>query len=110
MNAVLDTEGTTYFAGSKVQEMHLNEESLTAFAGQYQGSELDAAYIVSLEQGSLMLRNGSNTPMKLAAIAKDEFDAADSFTVVFDRSKDDRISGLTLFADAARGIHFTRAN
>jgi Domain of unknown function (DUF3471) len=88
----------------------LNEESLTALTGQYRSSELDAAYVVSLEQGSLMLRIGSNPPMKLAPIAKDEFDAADSFAVVFDRSKDDRISGLTLFADAARGIHFTRAN
>jgi CubicO group peptidase (beta-lactamase class C family) len=110
MKAMLDMEGTTYFAGSKVLEMHLNEESLTALTGQYRSSELDAACIVSLEQGSLMLRIGSNPPMKLAPIAKDEFDAADSFAVVFDRSKDDRISGLTLFADAARGIHFTRAN
>jgi hypothetical protein len=62
MKAVLDMEGTTYFAGSKIQEMHLNEESLTALAGQYRSSELDATYIVSLEQGSLMLPNGSNPP------------------------------------------------
>jgi hypothetical protein len=110
MKAMLDMEGTTCFAGSKVQEMRLNEESLTALTGQYRNSELDATYIVSLEQGSLMLRNGSNPPMKLVPIAKDEFDAADSFTVVFDRHKDDRSSGLTLFADAAGGIHFTRAN
>ena len=110
MKAMLDMEGTTYFAGSKVQEMHLNEESLTALTGQYRSSELDATYIVSLEQGSLMLRNGSNPPMKLVPIAKDEFDAADSFTVVFDRHQDDRSSGLTVFADAAGGIHFTRAN
>jgi hypothetical protein len=70
MKAVLDMEGTTYFAGSKIQEMHLKEESLTALAGQYRSSELDATYIVSLEQGSLMLQIDSNPPMKLAPIAK----------------------------------------
>jgi hypothetical protein len=73
MKVMLDMQGTTYFAGTKIQEMHLNEESLTALTGQYRSSELDAAYIVSLERGSLMLRNGSNPPMKLVPIAKDEF-------------------------------------
>ena len=35
MKVMLDMQGTPYFAGSKVQEMHLNEESLTALTGQY---------------------------------------------------------------------------
>ena len=110
MKAKLDVEGTTYFEGAKIPAMHLDETSLSAFTGQYRSPELDATYTVSLKQGVLMLHNGSNPSMNLVPIANDEFDAADFFTVVFDRAKTKRISGLTLFAEAARGIHFTKAN
>ena len=110
MKARLDVEGTTSFDGIKLPAKHLDEASLSAFTGRYRSPELDATYTVSVNQGILMLQNGSNPLSELVPIATDEFDVADFFTVVFDRAKDKRISGLTLFADAARGIHFTKAN
>ena len=105
MKARLDVEGTTYFDGAKIPAMHSDEMSLSDFTGQYRSPELDATYTVSLKQGVLILQNGSNPSMKLVPIANDQFDAADFFTVVFDRSKTKHIFGLTLFADAAGGIH-----
>ena len=110
MKATLDVEGTTYFDGAKIPAMHLDETSLSAFTGQYRSPELDATYTVSLRQGVVTLQIGSNPSTELVPIANDEFDVADFFTVVFDRSKDKHISGFTLFADAARYVHFTKAN
>jgi CubicO group peptidase (beta-lactamase class C family) len=110
MKARLDVEGTPYFDGAKISPMHLNETSLSAFTGRYRSLELDATYTVSLKQGIVMLQIGSNPSMELVPIANDEFDVADFFTVVFDRSQDKHVSGFTLFANAARRVHFTKAN
>jgi CubicO group peptidase (beta-lactamase class C family) len=110
MKATLDVEGTPYFDGAKISPRHLDETSLSAFTGQYRSLELDVTYTVSLKQGVVMLQIGSNPSMELVPIANDEFDVADFFTVVFDRSQDKHISGFTLFANAARRVHFTKAN
>jgi hypothetical protein len=60
MKASLDLDGQILFAGSRMEELHLNDVALAAFVGRYRSTELDASYKLSVEKGTLILRNGWN--------------------------------------------------
>jgi CubicO group peptidase (beta-lactamase class C family) len=109
MKASLDRNGQVLFAGETLGELHPSEAELTDFVGRYQSPETGGEFQLSLEQGQLVLKNGSNLPVKLTAIAKDEFNAEGSFIVVFHMDAG-KVSGLTASAAAARGIEFNRSN
>jgi hypothetical protein len=72
--------------------------------------ELDTLYSLSIDKGTLTLRNGDKPPQKLAPIAKDEFDAGDFGRFVFERNSDGRVLCFRVFTQAARGIEFSKAN
>ena len=110
MHANLDITGETYFSGGKIQELHLGEPVLAAYAGQFRSTELDAVYSLSVEKGtlSLSLRNRDNPPQNLTPIAKDEFDAGDFGRLVFERDSGGRVFGFRVFTQDARGIAFKR--
>jgi CubicO group peptidase (beta-lactamase class C family) len=110
MKAKLELQGETYFDGKKVRDIDLNQTELNAFAGQYRSEELDASYIVSIEQRSLMLKMHNRPPVRLDPIASDEFHAGDLGTVVFHAAGNHHVSGLTVFSQAARGIDFKKIN
>lgn len=110
MKARLELEGETYFDGSKVPDLHLSASELTGVSGRYRSDELDATYVLSVEQGDLVLHNGNQKPMKLVAIAPDEFKAEDMGTVVLQRDTRHGVSGLTVFESSARGIEFKKAD
>ena len=109
MTARLDLEGETYFAGARVQQMHLNVGELSTFAGQYHSEELDADYILSVEGDRLLLRVRDQAPITLQAIGPEEFTAGDFGTVTFRPGAKRRIVALTLFSQDARGIDFVKA-
>jgi hypothetical protein len=110
MKARLVIEGEIYFAGMRVEEPHLTAIELASYAGRFHSEELDATYDFSVEQGALMLRI-SNNPMTLNAIAPDQFEVNDLGAVIaFDRDERQRVRGLTLFSQSARGIEFERIN
>ena len=109
MKAALDMNGETYFAGEKLGEFDLSEAELRDFAGNYQSRETESELEIKLEQGHLSLRIGTGSPVKLTAIAKNEFNAGGSFVIVFRRNAG-RVSGLSVFATEARGIEFDRQN
>jgi CubicO group peptidase (beta-lactamase class C family) len=108
MTARLDLQGEIYFSGSKVQDVHLSEADLRALTGRYRSEELGADYTLSLEQGTLTLTVGDQSPVKLKAITLDEFQVSDFGTVVFRRDADLRVNGLTLYSQAARGVDFKK--
>jgi CubicO group peptidase (beta-lactamase class C family) len=110
MHVTIEVKGESYFSGPKISEIHLGEPELRAFAGQYRSPELDGAIGFSLDQGALMLNSGTNPPVKLVPVARDEFAAAGTVSVVFHRDQQGAVSGLTIFAPAARGIAFNRVN
>ena len=110
MTATLDMNGEAYSAGQRICEIHLDEPALRAFAGTYRSPELDGALELSLDHGSLILKNRRNAPLTLDPIAQDEFEAAGSFCVVFQRGAEGRVTSLRIFAPAARGIVFRRIN
>jgi CubicO group peptidase (beta-lactamase class C family) len=108
MAVTLDLEGERYFSGSRLQEMHLTESDLRAFAGKYRSEELGASYELSLERGDLMLTILDKPPLKLNAVAPNEFEAGDLGTLVFHPGAHQDVAGLTLFSQAARGIEFQK--
>lgn len=108
MQASLDMNGEPYFAGKRLGEVRLDETALKAFARDYRSLEVDGAIQLSVEHGNLILKNRSNPPITLTPIMKDEFKAGGSFLVVFERGEDGRVSRLSVFAPAARGIEFAR--
>jgi hypothetical protein len=110
MKARLDLEGETYFDGAKVHETPLTQIDLAVFTGQYRSDELDATYVLSLESGSLVLKNRHNPSEELHPFTPTEFYAGNLGTVVFQLSSDDRVSGLTLFSQDARGIVFKKVD
>jgi CubicO group peptidase (beta-lactamase class C family) len=110
MKASLDMNGERNFAGKRLSEVHLDDTALEAFTGDYRSPELDGAIKLSVEHGNLIFKNRSNPPVTLTPIANDEFRAGGSFSILFHRDGHGRLSGLSLFAPAARGIEFARTN
>lgn len=107
MQATLDRNGETYFSGERLGELHGSEADLRIFVGNYTSSEVGGEIRVRLEQGHLVLTSGDNAPVRLMAIAEDEFNAAGSLVVVFQRSSG-KVTGLSAFTPAARGVEFQR--
>lgn len=110
MKALLDLDGQTLFAGSRIEEPHLNDAALAAFIGLYRSKELDATYGLSVEKGTLMLRNSWNPALKLNPVARDEFESRDLGTLVFHRDANDRVSGLSVFSGNARNVSLEKTN
>jgi len=108
MHAKLDIKGATYFSGSRVEELRLDKLALAPYTGQFRSTELDAVYSLSVENGTLTLRNGSNSPQDLTPIVKDEFDAGDLGRLVFERDSGGRVLGFRVFTQDARGIAFKK--
>ena len=109
MKVTFDRNGQVLFAGKRLDEFHPSEAELRDFIGSYQSPETDGVFQLSLEQGEFVLKIGSNPPVKLTAIAKDEFNAEGGFIVVLHRQAG-KVSSLTASAPEARGIEFDRTN
>ena len=97
MKGTVVYNNATTFAGTRIEDIHVNDTDLTAYAGVYKSTELDATYSLSVENGNLMLRTNWNPPVKLQSIVPNEFDA-DGNTLVFHRDNANRVSGLNVFA------------
>jgi CubicO group peptidase (beta-lactamase class C family) len=109
MKATLETDGNTFFAGKRIEAPHVSGTDLADYAGQYRSSELDATYHLSINQGSLMLRNNWNPPVRLIPIARDEFEGEGS-NIVFHRDANHRVSGFSVFTIRARNVGFEKTN
>lgn len=107
MHAKLDIKGETYFSGSMVEQLRVDESELGSYTGQFRSTELDSVYSLSVEKGTLTLRTG-NPPQNLTPIAKDEFDAGDFGRLVFERESGGRVFGLRVFTQDARGLEFKK--
>ena len=110
MTATLNMNGEMYFAGRRVSELPLNVSALKTFTGDYRSQELDNAIQISLQNEGLVLKNHDNQLVKLSPIGRDEFDAGGDFLIAFHHDKDGKITGLSVYAQSARGIEFSRTN
>ena len=110
MKATLDLNGEKYFAGEKVKELAMQVAELKSYAGDYRSTELKSEIHLSMENGKLTLGIGSNPPAALMPVAKDEFVWADGFSLIFHRDAEGKVSGLSVYEQAARGMEFERVN
>jgi hypothetical protein len=95
-------------AGSKIDELHLDDAALAAYASPYWSTELEATYRLAVENGSLMLRRNWNQPLKLDPLVHDEFESDELGTLVFERDAAGRVSGLSVFAVRIRNLVFKK--
>jgi CubicO group peptidase (beta-lactamase class C family) len=103
-----------WFTGSRINAPNINETTLTDYAGTYTSAELNATYKIAVENGSLTLRTNGNSALKLKPSARDEFVSGSLpeiayLAVVFQRSDNDRVSGLTLFSIGVRNLKFDKS-
>ena len=110
MRCSLAIPGEVYFSGDKLEPVHLSEAELARFTGRYHSDELDATYTLSAEKGKLTVKAGDKPPVIFDPATLDEFCSSDFRTLVFQPDADRRISGFSVFTQAARGIMFNRVN
>ena len=110
MKVTVELRGEVVFAGPRIEEVHVGDVALAAYAGTYKSTELDATYLLSVEDGSLMLRANWNQSLKLNPIIRDEFESGSLGTLVFNRDARDRISGLSVFDGRVRNVTFEKAH
>jgi CubicO group peptidase (beta-lactamase class C family) len=110
MKATLEMDGEAFFAGKRIEELHLSSAALETYTGRYRSAELDATYNLSISEGNLVLRNNWNPSLKLTPIAQDEFESENLGTIVFHRDAGRRVSGLSVFSVNARNVSFKKTN
>ncbi len=108
MHASLVIPGEEYFSGDKLQPVQLSETALTRLVGTYHSDELDATYVVSIKQRRLTVTAGDKS-VPFDPATSNEFYSSDFRTLVFNETGQ-RITGFSLFTQAARGIIFVRTN
>ena len=86
------------FAGTKIDDLHVDNVALADYAGVYKSTELDATYKLSVERGTLLLRMNWNPDIKLQPIIQNEFSAGGGMTLVFRRDNSNRVFGLSVFS------------
>lgn len=108
MRATLRMDGKDFFSGARAQPPTLSASELAAYAGSYQGPELDATYRVDVEDGALVLHLGWNPPIRLEAIAPDVFESDEIGTVVFLRGDKSAVVGMKFYTVSVRGVGFQK--
>ena len=102
---------TVTFAGTRMDDLRLDEAALSDYTGAYKSAELDTSYKLSIEDGNLMLRMNWNPPIKLQPVVQDEFNVGEELTLVFRRDRAKRISEIDVFLgwnDVVRNVTFQK--
>jgi CubicO group peptidase (beta-lactamase class C family) len=95
------------FNGRRIETVHPDDAQLSAYAGSYHSEELDTDMTLSVENGTLVMRQKWRGPMPFVPLMKDEF-LARSPVAVFHRDSADKITGFVVFGGGARGMQFER--
>jgi len=99
-----------FFAGNRIEELHLSNADLATYAGRYRSTELDATYNLSVIDGILVLRSNWDPTLRLNPLAPDEFENEELETIVFHRDTNHHVSGLSVFSVNARNVRFEKIN
>jgi hypothetical protein len=106
----IENNDKVIFEGNRVDELHLGEAQLRAYAGVYKSAELDATYQVAVEGGSLIVHNGWSPPVKLESLVRDEFSFGQLGTLVFHRDTSGRVMGLSVYSGRIRDVGFEKTD
>lgn len=96
--------------GKKRETAPMTTEQLAAFAGNYWSDELQVAYKLAIENGSLVLhiRNWPGKPLR--PVSQDDLEASSWYGITLrgQRGADGKISGFTLDAGRTKGVAFVK--
>lgn len=106
ITATLTLQGEKFFVGLRAPPIKLTESALQRFAGTFTSQELQTSYTIAISNQTLVLKFGDHLPVTLTPVARNEFQAGDLGTLVFDFSAEGRLSGLILYSQRARGMTF----
>jgi CubicO group peptidase (beta-lactamase class C family) len=111
VQAKLELDGETFFDGRRVVDLHLTAADLAIYTGRFHSTELDTNFVVSIDKGSLFLRNRDlAVASKLIPRDRDQFESEEmGLTIVFHRDEEQRVNGLSVFAPRARGVSFDKS-
>lgn len=107
---VVTVEGDDPTELVRVEPASRTIEELSAYAGHYYSEELDAEYVIRLDNGSLQIASGPLEVERLEPVSGETFTAGAASSVEFARSGDGDVSGFTLDAGRVRGLGFIRRN
>jgi CubicO group peptidase (beta-lactamase class C family) len=86
----------------------LSPVEMSEFAGMYYSQELDARYVVLVQDGKLMLRRKRSRDIVLYGMLADGFMNEDLGTLTFKRDSQNRVAGFSLNAGRVKHISFSR--
>jgi hypothetical protein len=92
----------------RFQPVALSAGDLTQYIGNYESSELEATYKISVRDGKLSLQVNWQDPSTLEPSIRDEFQGRAGVALVFRRDSRGQITGLDVFAGRVRNISFTK--
>jgi CubicO group peptidase (beta-lactamase class C family) len=101
----LDSNPAIYEA---VQPKTLSAAEMNELAGRYYAKELDARYVVMVQDGKLILRRKRSSDLVLYAMFADTFMNEDLGTLRFARDSRNRVAGFMLNAGRVKHIRFLR--
>jgi CubicO group peptidase (beta-lactamase class C family) len=110
MKVSLEMDGSTIFAGSRIDQTRAAATDLTPFVGVYRSTEVDATYKLSVGKASLVLNVGWDPPFKFDPIARDEFENSEFGVLVFHRDANNHVLGLSVFTGPSRNVTFEKLN
>lgn len=107
-NAKVDffVEGTGRRGYKKVTKMTLSSSFLDEYQGSYFSSELDNKYIISIKDGTLIIKRPRFDDIKLEPFVKDIFTG--NFVIRFQRNKKTKIEGFFLSTGRVRNLYFEK--
>ncbi|MXP40753.1 serine hydrolase [Altererythrobacter soli] len=84
------------------------EAELAAYAGTYQSPDIDTSWRVSVADGVLTLLIGWADPIRLTAIARDEFASSSGARLAFARGRSGQVDRLIASYGSIHGVRFER--
>jgi hypothetical protein len=100
------------YVAPRVSSFDASDLRLDDYVGEYVSEELDTAYTISMENGSLVAHHFRHGRIPLAAVYLDEFTSPSWFfsPVTFVRDGDGRVSEFLVGRGRARNLRFRKAS
>jgi hypothetical protein len=92
----------------RVEPASYTSEQLAQLAGTYYSEEIDATYVISLQDDKLILRRKNVDDAPLQLLFADTFSSVGSGTLSFTRNNQNRVSGLLINTGRVRKLRFKK--
>ncbi len=88
----------------------VTDPELAAYAGTYRSTELDATYVLSADDGGLMLRMNWSPPQHMTAAAQGDTFRGAGLTLAFQRDGNGGVKGIAVSGGRVRNVAFEKVS